>query len=233
MPWLTSWMLARAALAQEPEPPQEAQEAPADMPEEADIEIEVIDERAALIRLETSLAVEGYHLEKRKGPWRIYEGSQSWMARLFIHDEGFMAVEKPLLREAALRLRGDWRAARNRQGQTVDAVQGEVAAWRRAQQHRIHQERMAVVTERLERLWLDGVPWEASDPHAPAAEPPLDAQALDTPAARKQALLSLYVSRADTPEGEAVKAAVRAFLIHEVWPIEPPTEEEKALLGEP
>lgn len=97
--------------------------------------------------------------------------------------------------------------------ETRDEIENYIAILRRT----AFEEMLAALPERLDRLWTEGVPLA---PNAPA---------LPTPEARRRAVLDLWATRTETPEGRRAAAAIEAWLSSTVQTSETPiTDAERA-----
>ena len=84
-------------------------------------------------------------------------------------------------------------------GDVLEAIRPELEAYRATLWRTAHEERLAILPNQLDTLWEEGRPLEGSG-------------WLDTPEARRQAVLSYWSDRADTPEGHAIADVVEQWL---------------------
>lgn len=94
------------------------------------------------------------------------------------------------------------------QDEVRTAIEPELLAWREAIQRKAFGAYLDGLPARLDALWHQGVG--------------LDRNTLTTPEARRGALLELWATRTDTPEGRAVTRLLEGFFRSEVWPSEHP-----------
>ena len=88
-----------------------------------------------------------------------------------------------------------------RKGEVAASIDAELDSWQASIAHTSTDYRVNLeVPAMLEACWETGAPIDAVGPNLP------------TPAARRNAILTFWATRADTPEGALVQAAVEAFL---------------------
>ena len=167
----------------------------------------VVDEREVELRREAviqRLRLLGYRVRRQRDGYLVLRGSNAtkadrrWQPDVLLYDEGFVVLKKGSRRTAG---------GMKRREATVLAIETEMRAWRVAIQelaleHRLWEELPA----ELDAIWHD----HAIAPHV-----------------RRAALLAYWTSRTCTPEGQAVRDAIRTYLLEEVqtsaWPV---TDEE-------
>jgi len=86
-----------------------------------------------------------------------------------------------------------WRAVR-------EATQDELLHYQKIKMGTAFEERLAAIPGRLDRLWAEGVPIEPGNPPLPPGEP------------RVRAVLELWATRLDSPEGRRMLRAVEAWV---------------------
>ncbi len=217
--WWAAW-----ALAQEPTPAAEQ------VPEPADVEIEVWGEsarlgaRSALVRRMREL---GWRERDRDGHV-LFKPPEPWMGRAKFHDEGFWTFGRPLVAfDGGTTVVADADPSerydaldRGRQSSTVgvsfsapapkvrgaaqrrmlEEVADEVAAYRRVLEVTAEHEVMNLLAPRLEAFWSTGAPLDGE--RGPAV----------APEARAAALFDFWATRTETPTGIGACRAVEAFV---------------------
>ena len=179
----------------------------------------------------------GYHA-KDKGDVTIYRPDSVWHPSVKVYDDGFVVLKRtpprfepliggtsnlryltciPPFTPMCLRMSG-WMVSEKKltpqKARVAAALDPDVDAWqaaiaRQATVVRVGQE----VPDLLTASWEQGAPIE------PGGE------ALPDPAARRAAILEFWATRADTPEGAAVRAVTGDFIRYVVqdseWPATP------------
>lgn len=235
-----------AAFAQEP-PPAEPEPEPA-----AEVDPEVSEQIIVYSRDEMDKAREevieelkdlGYDKVIEKGDAVVLRHASPWKGDVWLHDDGWMRIKRQPVRLEApatpfsrANTAGAWascillpfrcvrtggqtvgrRKFEAQETRTAGAVNPEVTAWGdRVADYRVST-KIEGLPARLEALWKQGVPLDGEEP-------------LTTIDARKEALLEFWESRTENPWGEAVRAAVEAFIRGEVQYSDTPfTDEEIA-----
>ena len=169
----------------------------------------IVDEREVELRREAviqRLRLLGYKVKRQHDGYLVLRGSNAtkadrrWQPDVRLYDEGFVVLKKGSRRTAG---------GMKRRETTVTAIETEMRAWRVAIQvvaleHRLWEELPA----ELDAIWHD----RTMAPHL-----------------RREALLAYWTSRTCTPEGQAVRDAIRTYLLEEVqtsaWPV---TKDEAA-----
>jgi hypothetical protein len=222
-------------LAQQAPPPPTAQES-----------IIVEDNRVARARRELEKAILdlGYTIKREEDGRVVYRPDVAWHPTIVVDKDGFVILRRSPVRFSTPSTLDPgtralmwglcpimWHLCVHPGGQVVSkakldgkkgaansATNPQRIAWDEALHDRGHARRMAELPEALDHLWSEGVQIDA-----PGAPP------LATPPERKAALVEFWATRADTPEGDEVKALVRDFLLYEVsespWPV---TEADRA-----
>jgi len=161
----------------------------------------IVDEREAELRREAviqRLRNLGYRVGRRGRGYtsfepRIVAKSDRWKPTVLLYDEGFVVLEGGAMKHAGLAKRTE----------VVEGIEPEMRSWRVAIQavaleHRIWEELPA----ELDAIWHD---------------------ATTAPHVRRAAVLAYWTSRTCTPEGQAVRDAIRTYLLEEVqtsaWPV--------------
>jgi hypothetical protein len=212
--------------------------------------IVVEDGRVARTRkeLETAILELGYHVKREKDGRVVYRPDVAWHPTIVVDADGFVVLRRSPVRFAVPSTLGPamralswglcplkWDICVHAGGQVVskaklDARKGEAdeatnaqrIAWNDALHDRGQAARLASLPAAMDRLWQEGTPLDQQ------GAPPLA-----TPLERKAALIEFWASRADTPEGDQVRALVRDFLLYEVsespWPV---TEADRAVARE-
>ena len=231
---------ARADDAAPPsEPDTAADEAPPDptAPAEGD-ELIIYGEREVARRramIERDLRDMGYKAKDRDG-YTVYRPETPWYPSVYVYDAGYVMVRRspprfepyikgtsnlrylaciPPFTVMCIQMSGVMITDRKLEPlkyRVVTALDPEVDAWQDALVSQGMEHRLLVeVPTLLQAAWETGAPLEPQSP------------ALLTPADRKAAILAFWASRADTPEGEAVRDAVETFLSEVVqaspWPV--------------
>lgn len=171
----------------------------------------------------------GYKEGRRRGDETIYRPQIPWKPTIVVHEEGLVELKRSPVRWMApgrpdnplnqlwclppftpmcVRIGGQIVATAKldaAKGRVMDTIHDPAEDWRMAIANqatwtRVNQE----VPERLEAAWTRGEPLEPGGP------------ALPSPAQRRAAMLELWASRADSPEGEMVAQVVADFLEHVV-----------------
>jgi hypothetical protein len=163
----------------------------------------IVDEREAELRREAviqRLRLLGYRVKAQHDGYLLLRASNAtksdrrWAPDVRLYDEGFVVLKKGSRRTAG---------GMKRREATVLAIETEMRAWRVAIQelaleHRLWEELPA----ELDAIWND----RTTAPHM-----------------RRAALLAYWTSRTCTPEGQAVRDAIRTYVIEEVqtsaWPV--------------
>lgn len=166
---------------------------------EADREVEL--RREAVIQ---RLRLLGYRMGRRGRSYTSYEPrhitkSDRWKPSVRLYDEGFVVLEGGAKKHAGLAKRT----------QVVEGIEPEMRAWRVAVQVLALEHRLWVeLPAELDAIWHD----HTMPPHM-----------------RRAAVLACWTSRTCTPEGQAVRDAIRTYIVEEVqtsaWPV---TDEEAA-----
>jgi hypothetical protein len=210
----------------------------------------VEDTRVARTRkeLENAILDLGYHLKREKDGRVVYRPEVAWHPTIVVDADGFVVLQRspvkfavpetlsPGMRALAWGLCPlKWDVCLHAGGQIVskaklDARKGAAdaatnpqrIAWNEALHDQGQAARLASLPAAMDQLWAQGV--RIDQPGAPP---------LPTPPERKAALVDFWATRADTPEGEEVRALVRDFLVYEVsespWPV---TEADRAVARE-
>ena len=207
----------------------------------------VEDERVARTReeLEQAILDHGYTIKRAEDGQVVYRPDVAWHPTIVVDDDGFVILRRspvrfstpPTLDTGSRALMWAfcpilWHLCVHAGGQVVSkskldgkkgaanaATNEQRVAWDDALHDRGQARRMADLPAALDQLWSEGTLIDA-----PGAPP------LATPPERKAALVAFWATRADTPEGEEVRALVRDFLLYEVsqspWPV---TDADRAL----
>ena len=85
-------------------------------------------------------------------------------------------------------------------GAVREATRDELHDYQKIKMGTVFEARLGAMPERLDRLWAEGVPLEASDPVLPAGE------------ARVRAVLAFWSTRLDSAEGRRMLSAVEAWI---------------------
>lgn len=161
----------------------------------------IVDEREAELRREAviqRLRLLGYRMGRRGRGYTSFSPrhvtkSDRWKPSVLLYDEGFVVLEGGAMKHAGLRKRTE----------VVEGIEPEMRAWRVAIQvlaleHRLWEELPA----ELDAIWHD----TTTAPHV-----------------RRAAVLAYWTSRTCTPEGQAVRDAIRTYIVEEVqtsaWPV--------------
>ena len=207
----------------------------------------VEDERVARTReeLENTILDLGYSIKRQEDGRTVYRPDVAWHPTIVVDDDGFVILRRSPVRFSTPQTLDPgsralmwafcpimWNLCVHTGGQVVskaklDGKKGAAdaqtnpqrIAWGDALHDRGQARRMAELPAALDQLWSEGVQIDA-----PGAPP------LPTPPERKAALVAFWATRADTPEGDEVRALVRDFLLYEVsaspWPV---TDADRAL----
>lgn len=186
-------------------------------------------------KLDRELKALGYRSGDRKEGRTVYRPESNWKPTVVVYDDGFMVLRRspprfepwvkgktrlvwlsciPPFTLMCIKLSG-WLVSPARlepqKERVATGVDPELRGWREAiiarnMSARINKDLPAA----MDALWLEGAPLEPGQPAAP------------TPVERRAALLQLWSTRACTPEGQAVRDLVEAFVAMEVqrsdWP---------------
>lgn len=207
----------------------------ADPPAEPEVSEEVIvwgrlrveQARDAVIEDLTDL---GYTKQIEKDGALVLRHEDPWKGDVWLHDDGWMRIRRQPVRVEApatpwgrKNSAGSWlgcvlypflcvrpggqvvgtRKFMAVETRTAGAVGPQVSEWSDRVADLAVDDKVAALPDRLEALWTRGEPLEPGDP-------------LTTPEARKDALLTYWETRTDTPWGEAIREAVEAFVRAEV-----------------
>jgi hypothetical protein len=163
----------------------------------------VVDEREAELRREAviqRLLLLGYKVKRQRDGYLLLRASNSskadrrWQPDVRLYDEGFVVLKRGSRKTAG---------GMKRREATLVAIETEMRAWRVAIQevaleHRLWEELPA----ELDAIWHD----DTTPPHV-----------------RRAAVLAYWTSRTCTPEGQAVRDAIRTYIVEEVqtsaWPV--------------
>lgn len=208
--------------------------------------------------LTEDLMSQGYRPGKDKGDYTIYRPDNPWHPSVAVYDEGFVVMKRtpvrfdspiaghsnlrylacvPPLTILCIRPGGQIVSPRKldqAKGRVAIAIDPELDAWQeamaaRSTRIRVEQEVPAL----LEAVWQRGDPLQAGG------------ERLETPEARRAAIIDFWASRAQTVEGDKVREAVELFVRYEIqtssWPVtaaEAAAAEQRCgcgrkLLGEP
>jgi hypothetical protein len=156
---------------------------------------------AAFAMLDEAIGDLGYREGRRRDDHVVYRSGYLRFHEpvLRVYDEGYLVAEHSGYQKVRAALTFDRRVADNRKGEVVTDLAPYLRGWQESLARVGNQARLAELPAQLELLWAEGQPLETG---------PL----LATPADRKAALLAFWSSRAETPEGERVRAQVEAFL---------------------
>lgn len=215
------------------------------MPEQAGELIVIYGEREVQrLRSELDDVIQdgGYREGKRRGDETIYRPEVPWKPTVVIQEEGLVTLKRSPVRWMApgrrdnpinqlwclppftpmcVRVGGQLVATAKldaAKGRVMEGIHDPAEDWRQAIANqatwtRVNQEVPAL----LEAAWSKGAPLEPGGPTLP------------TPAARRAAMLDLWATRADGPEGEMVAQVVADFLEHVVQAgPDPVTSDEQA-----
>jgi hypothetical protein len=177
--------------------------------------------------LEGALDALGYGEKKRRGEWSIYLAETPWYPKVMVHDSGFMVIkrrgvhfklprvadwgglEKPLelalcviLPTSCIRVHGlltSKRRLRWKEQEIVGRTRRQMAAFQDALADAALAERMAGLVEDLNRLWREGEQRESTIP-------------LETPEARRAALIEMWKVPASNPWGDTVRSHIEIFI---------------------
>lgn len=224
-----TWGLAGPAVAADPAADPAPPPAPAaEEPGETIIvygERDIARKRAVL---ERDLRRLGYTAHDKDG-YTVYRPDDPWEASVVLYDQGFMMVkrspvrfEPPVKGHSTLRYLwcvppftllcvrpgGQIVSKRKLQGDKTrlyDQIKGPADAWQKAI---IAQGNHQRIDEELPRMlvetWDSGAPLEQGGPDLPI------------PDARRAAILDLWATRADTPEGASARAVIGDFIRYEI-----------------
>lgn len=190
-------------------------------------ELEVVKRRRALDR---RIRATGYRAGVKKDDRTVYRPEVAWKPTVVVYDDGFVVMRRSRVRFEPF-VRGRSKAiwipcfippftlmciklggrmvspARlsAQKGRTFDAMDAPLDQWQEAIASSATQERLnRQIPDELEALWTDGVPMGGIG--AP----------IQTPDARRQALLAFWAGRSCTPEGKAAREVAALFLEYEV-----------------
>jgi hypothetical protein len=237
---LTTWAFAQGA------PP-----APTPPPAPTDEEI-VVYGQLAIDKARDAIVAQMEGLGYRpvdRGDNIVFRPPKSWMGKAILHDDGRITFTRPLLALQGAEYMGslsrdlEENVNVSRDGATgaggvavtvvpekkkletvrlrvEQAVQDELDHYVTVVRGTALQELLATLPDRLDATWTTGAPIQASAvPRAP----------LDTPEARRQAILEFWASRTDTDAGHKVCKAVEAWMSATIQESEHPiTDEERA-----
>lgn len=199
-------------------------------------ELDVARKRQEVIR---DLRALGYQPGKRKDGYTQFRPLDPWKPTVRVYDDGFLVIKRSPVRWQApgdpnkplnnlwclppftpmcVRVGGQVVSKRKLQPQkarVAGALEPGMRAWREAISSNAMAERLGVdVPDQLDRLWRNGVGF--------------DGERVPLPEDRRAALLAFWSSRTCTPEGDAVREAVRLYLEYEVQEsAHPVTEAER------
>lgn len=209
-------LLVAAALASEPSVPIDA------------YEIVVLGEsaiRAARADVVRDLEGAGWRARERR-PDVVFRPPKRWMGRARFARDGSLVFGRPVIAMGSTRVpetefsaevgleRNDTTGARAETGfwllpsprllerarkEALDAVGPSLEAYRVTYAGSRFDEGLQALPARLDALWRDGTALGGGDP-------------LRTPAERRAAVLDLWASRSDTPEGDETRRAIEAWL---------------------
>ena len=176
----------------------------------------------------------------------VFVPPRAWMGRAHLDREGVLSFGRPVVAVAGASARSlqgpydDFEAlSRDRtsgaaipqgtfwilpsrarldpvQAEVAEAVEEELRTYRLVLQETRFQEALQALPGQLDALWEEGRPLE-------------EGPALETPEARRRAVLDYWASRAATPHGHQTMAAVERWLLERVMPSAwPVTAEEQA-----
>lgn len=200
-------------------------------------ELEVARERQQVIN---DLRALGYKPGKRKDGYTVFRPESPWKPSVRVYDDGFVVLRRtpprwqapgdpnkplnnlwclPPFTPMCIRIGGvvvSQRKLQHQKHRVVSSLESDMRDWRTALSGLAMSERLGTeLPDQLDALWHDGL----SPAGLPVAEP----------AERRAAILGLWASRTCTPEGAAVRHAVRVYLEHEVQPsAHPVTPDEEA-----
>ena len=194
--------------------------------------------------LERDLRRLGYTAHDKDG-YTVYRTDAPWEASIVLYDQGFMLVkrspvrfEPPVQGHSALRYLwcvppftplcirpgGQLIGKRKLQGdktRTYDAIKTDELAWQKALQAQgDHQRINEELPRQLVSTWDSGAPIEQWGPDLP------------TPDARRAAILDLWATRADTPEGAEARAVIGDFVRFEIQSSDHPASPDEIAAAE-
>lgn len=190
-------------------------------------EREIVKRRRALDR---RIRAAGYRPGVKKDGRVVYRPEVAWKPTVVVYDDGFVILRRSRIRfepwvrgrtkavwlscippftlmciKLGGRLVSPARLSAQKE-RTLRAMDRPLDDWQEAIASTATRERLdREIPDQLDSLWQDGTPMKlgVSTPH-------------ETPAARRQALLAFWSSRACTPEGAAAREVAALFLEYEV-----------------
>jgi hypothetical protein len=182
--------------------------------------------RSAVI---ADLRRQGYREGRRSGDHVVFRPEVAWHPSVVVYDGGYVVIKRSPVRfepyikgDSKLRWLGcippfglmcikasgllvsDARL-NPRKGEVAAEIDAELDQWQASIAHSSTDHRVNLeVPAMLEACWTTGAPIDGQGP------------SLATPADRRQAILTFWATRADTPEGELVRNAVESFLAAEI-----------------
>lgn len=181
---------------------------------------EIARRRAALDR---DLKEQGYKAKDREGV-TVYRPEVYWKPSVFVYDDGYVILRRtpprfepyvagtsnlrylaciPPFTVMCVKLSG-WLVSERKltpqKNEVISSIQPEVRAWQGAISHDVMTVRLGTeIPSLLVGTWERGEPMEPGEPGLPTVEE------------RRRAILRFWATRADTPEGDAVRAVVADF----------------------
>jgi hypothetical protein len=185
-------------------------------------ELELAKQRALL---ERDLRALGYRPGKRKEGETVFRPEVAWKPTVVIHDEGFVIIKRtpprfesyvksesklrylacvPPFTPMCVRIGGiivTKRKLAHQKSKVAAAIDPDLRDWQGAISGLAMDRRLGVeVPDQLDRLWLQGVPFDGDQPTLP------------TPLERRAAMLTFWAERACNPEGAQVSELVALYL---------------------
>ena len=229
--WLALGLPRVAAAGDAVEPTEAGEPAPEEPPPPANEEIVVFGSREVARRrqlLDNELRRQGYKAGIHRDDRVVYRPETPWHPTVVVYDDGFVVLKRsPVRFEPPIDGRSNLRylacippftpmcfriggqvvsqaKLAPAKARVAEGIDDESDAWQSAiastaMRYRIE----TALPAELDALWTAGEPFEPG---------PL----LPTPDERRAAILAFWASRADTPEGDAVRDAVELFLSYEV-----------------
>lgn len=218
--------------SEDPAPDEDGAEEPAPAPGQAGEVITIYSDQEIARRrgeLDSVIVDYGYKPGKRRGDQTIYRPQVPWKPTVVVQEEGLITLKRSPVRWMApgnpnnalnnlwcippftpmcVRIGGQIVSTTKldySKGRVMDEIHDPTESWRQsianqATWARVNDE----VPEQVDATWREGAPIEIGGPELP------------THAERRAALLDLWASRSDTPEGAMVARVVADFLEHEV-----------------
>ncbi len=174
--------------------------------------------------LDRDLRKMGYKAKDREGV-TVYRPESAWKPSVFVYDDGYVILRRspprfesyvegqsnlrylaciPPFTLMCIKLGGVLVSERKltpQKMEVVDAIQPRLKAWQGAISRDVMSTRLGQeIPSMLVATWERGEPTEPGEP------------ALPTPEQRRVAILEFWATRADTPEGAAVRAVVSDFV---------------------